>query len=63
VIGAALSFPVLGVTRTLLVDVSPHDPLTLGLSAALLLAVGICAGMLPAWRASRIDPATTIRAE
>ena len=62
-IGAVLSFPVLGVMRSLLVDVSPHDPFTLGVSALLLLVVGLIAGFVPAWRASRIDPATAIRAE
>jgi predicted permease len=47
----------------LLFGVEPQDPLTLLGSAALLLAVGLLAAGLPAWRASRIDPADVLRAQ
>jgi ABC-type antimicrobial peptide transport system permease subunit len=43
--------------------VQPHDPRTLGISAGLLLAVGIIAAVIPALRASRINPIDAIRAE
>jgi hypothetical protein len=63
VLGVVLSMPALNVTRALLYDVSPHDPTALAVAGMLLLTVGILAAALPAWRASRIDPLTAIRAE
>jgi len=56
----------LGVSRlaqSLLFQVSPTDPLTLGGVSALLLAVATVAGYLPARRAARIDPVEALRAE
>ncbi|HEY7514283.1 MAG TPA: ABC transporter permease [Vicinamibacteria bacterium] len=47
----------------LLHDVRPHDPLTFAVVPVLLLAVAALASVLPAWRAARVDPATTLRAE
>jgi putative ABC transport system permease protein len=47
----------------LLYDVQPADPITFTVVALLLVAVGILATWLPAARASRTDPATTLRAE
>jgi predicted permease len=62
-LGLALSYPILGLTRRLVWGLSPHDPTTLGTAMALLLVAGALAGMIPAWRASRIDPIQAIRAE
>ncbi|MDQ4080889.1 MAG: ABC transporter permease [Gemmatimonadota bacterium] len=47
----------------LLFGVPPHDPLTLGLVAGIMAAIGIGACWLPAARAARIDPAITIRGQ
>jgi predicted permease len=63
VAGVALWFPVLNLTRSLLYGVSPHDPRLLGMSLGALLVVGVLAGLLPALRASRIDPIEAIRAD
>lgn len=56
----------LGATRAivaLLFGVSPLDPLTyLAVATLLLLAATVACGA-PAWRAARIDPALTLRAE
>jgi putative ABC transport system permease protein len=49
--------------RGLLFGVTPHDPVTLGAVAFVLAAVGVAACWLPATRASRVDPATALRAE
>jgi putative ABC transport system permease protein len=49
--------------RGLLFGVSPHDPLTLAGVAVLMLAIGVAACWLPAVRASKIDPAITMRGD
>jgi ABC-type antimicrobial peptide transport system permease subunit len=46
---------------TLLYGLEPRDPLTLIGASVTLAAVGAFAGWLPAWRASRIDPAEVLR--
>ncbi len=48
---------------SVLYGVSPFDALNLGAVALLLLAIGLAASWLPAWRATRIDPVEALRAE
>jgi len=43
--------------------VNPRDPVALAGTAALLILLALCASAAPAWRASRQDPAQTLRAE
>jgi len=45
----------------LLYGLSPRDPATLIGAMLVLIGVAACAAALPAWKASRIDPATTLR--
>jgi putative ABC transport system permease protein len=49
--------------RGLLYDVSPTDPVVLGLVTALLAGAGLLACLLPARRATRIDPMEALRCE
>jgi putative ABC transport system permease protein len=49
--------------ESLVRGVSIADPLILGAAPALLAVVVIVACSVPAWRASRIDPAITLRQE
>ena len=45
----------------LLFGLEPNDAPTFAAAAAVLAAVGALAGWLPAYRASRIDPAEVLR--
>ena len=47
----------------LLFQVSGADPIALTLAAAFMLTVAMCAGLVPAWRASRVDPIVALRTE
>jgi putative ABC transport system permease protein len=49
--------------RSLLFEVSPHDPLTFAGVAIVLLVVAFTACYIPARRAARTDPATALRHE
>ena len=49
------------VMSTLLFDVKPIDPMTFAGAGALLLAVAIVSCLIPAWRATRIDPMVALR--
>ena len=47
--------------RSLLFGLEPADVLTLATAAAILATVALAAGFLPAFRASRLDPAEVLR--
>jgi predicted permease len=49
--------------KTLLYGLSPSDPTTLAASGAVLLVVALAAGLVPALRASRLDPMDALREE
>jgi ABC-type antimicrobial peptide transport system permease subunit len=49
------------VIRGLLFGVAPHDPVTFVAVAVMMASIGIVACWIPALRASRIDPAITMR--
>jgi len=63
VIGLALAMLGANVVSRLLFDVSPRDPITLGAACLVMLGVATLASLLPAWRVTRINPATALRAE
>ncbi|HKW97997.1 MAG TPA: ABC transporter permease [Bryobacteraceae bacterium] len=51
------------VMRSLLFEVTPTDPVTLGLAGCALLAVAALAMVVPARRAARVDPTVALRYE
>ena len=63
VIGGAGAMAVGRVLLAMLFGTFAGDPLTVGALAALLLAVGAAACVLPARRAVRLDPVAALRAE
>lgn len=62
-IGLAGAFGLTRFIESMLFGVRPHDPLTFTLAAALLAGVALVACALPARRATRLDPLTTLRCE
>ncbi|MFL5579396.1 MAG: ADOP family duplicated permease [Gemmatimonadaceae bacterium] len=47
----------------LLFDVAPADPIVLGAVAAVILGVAAAGSAVPAWRATRVDPAEVLRTD
>jgi ABC-type lipoprotein release transport system permease subunit len=47
--------------RSLLYGVGALDPLTFTGAAGIILTAAIAASLIPAWRASRVDPAITLK--
>jgi putative ABC transport system permease protein len=63
IVGLAASAALTGVMSSLLVGVTPRDPLAFAAAAAILLIVAALASYLPARRATRIEPLEALRAE
>jgi putative ABC transport system permease protein len=63
IVGVASSVVANRALVTLLFGVTPFDPLTYAAVVGVVTAVSVMACALPAWRAARIDPATTLRTE
>ena len=61
VLGVTGAFFAARVIQGLLFGVEPHDPTTLAGVAVVMAAIGLVACWIPAVRASRIDPAITMR--
>ncbi len=59
--GLLASWALSQVVTRLLYDVAPGDVVTFASVPLLLLAVAVVATILPAWRASRVDPAEALR--
>ncbi|HEX6215037.1 MAG TPA: ABC transporter permease, partial [Vicinamibacterales bacterium] len=63
VLGLALAAALVRVMTTLLYGVDQHDPGTFSAVAAIMLVVGVVATLVPAFRATRVDPIVTLRSE
>jgi putative ABC transport system permease protein len=62
-IGIAVALIAGRVLASQLFAVSPIGPVSLALATTVLLAVGLGAAYLPAYRAGRIDPVEVLRSE
>ena len=62
-VGAIVALASARITKSFVFGVSATDPLTLAAVAATLACVALIASLLPAYRASRFDPVTVLRAE
>jgi predicted permease len=62
-VGAGAALGLGRLARTLLFELQGHDPAVLAASTALLVLVALGAGLIPAHRASRVDPMRALRYE
>jgi ABC-type antimicrobial peptide transport system permease subunit len=63
VVGIGLAIALGGYTRTLLYRIQATDSLSIVAATLVMLAVAVCAALLPARSASRVDPAMALRGE
>jgi putative ABC transport system permease protein len=63
VVGLPIIFAVTRLASSLLFGLTPTDPVSLFLSALLMLVVALVAGYLPSRRATRVDPLVALRYE
>ena len=59
--GLAAAFAVSRWIQQFLFEVKPHDPIVYFSVGALLVAIGLLAALVPARRASRVDPLAALR--
>jgi putative ABC transport system permease protein len=62
-VGIAGAIALTRVLETMLVDVAPRDPWSYGAAVAVLLAVSVVAILVPARRATRLDPMLALQGE
>ena len=63
VFGMLGAFGLTRVMKSLLFEISPLDPVALTVACVSMALIGLLAGFLPAARAARVDPVTTLRDE
>jgi len=61
--GIAGAYAATRVTQSLLFETSPLDPFAFAIAAVLMATVAMAAALVPATRATRVDPTTALRAE
>jgi ABC-type antimicrobial peptide transport system permease subunit len=61
VLGAAVALASTRLMGNLLYKVSPRDPLAFGSAFVVMTIAALSACLLPAWRATRADPARILR--
>ncbi|MGB6683055.1 MAG: hypothetical protein WBH24_05340, partial [Candidatus Acidiferrum sp.] len=60
-LGVVATLALTPLIRGLLFGVSSHDPETIAIVAAFLMAVTLAACLIPAYRATRVDPIVALR--
>ena len=63
IVGVAGSLVATRLLESMLYGVSPWDPATFAGVTVVLSFVGFAACVLPAWRATRVDPGVTLKYE
>jgi ABC-type antimicrobial peptide transport system permease subunit len=63
VAGVALALAATRLLNALLFGTSPTDAATFVSAAALIMTIAAAASLVPAWRASRVDPLVALRDE
>ena len=63
VIGLGVALVAGGMVADLLFQTSPRNPLVFGAVGVVIVLVAVAATFVPAWRASRVDPVTALRAD
>jgi len=61
IIGAIAALMLTPLMANLLYKISPRDPLAFGFAFVIMTTIALTACFLPAWRATRIDPAQALR--
>jgi ABC-type antimicrobial peptide transport system permease subunit len=62
-LGALLTVAASGTLRSMLYEMSPLEPVSLGLAVGVLAAAALVSCVVPAVRATRVDPIVSMRAE
>jgi putative ABC transport system permease protein len=62
-LGLALAWPASRVLQSLIVQIPAHDPVTFSVTIAVLILITMAACLIPARRATRLDPLTALRTE
>jgi len=62
-VGELVSLALTRFVRSELWYVSPHDPVTFAAVLAVLITVGLAACIVPAYRATQVDPLIALRHE
>ncbi|HKD91590.1 MAG TPA: ABC transporter permease [Terriglobales bacterium] len=62
-VGIGLSLATVRLLQKMLFGLSPHDATTMLIATGVLAAAGVLAGLMPARRATRVDPMVTLRYE
>jgi putative ABC transport system permease protein len=61
VIGLAIALSLTGVLQSMLVSITPTDPMTFVAITSLFVVIVLLSALVPALRASRVDPVVAIR--
>jgi ABC-type antimicrobial peptide transport system permease subunit len=62
-VGVASALALGSAAESLLFQMSGRDPMVFAAATIVLITVALCAGLIPAQRAARVDPMTALRYE